>query len=580
MAPLTNIVEDLTPQLGGDLDVNGKIITSAGNADVRIQPAGTGGIELLAGNKTGNAGTREIWLATSGGGQILIETLSNNNTGDIFVQSGGDLFLETFNFGFLGIDSAGFMNIKANKRIILESVTSTVDIKAALGVNFFDPILGEIGSASAPSFGFKGDTDTGFYRAGANTLGLAAAGQKIVTVSGKLPMGNQVLKGMGIDGNLTITGTVTADAGFFADSLTVAGIPVANSVHTHDVSDVVTGTFVDGRISQSSVVQHQSAFDHDSISGLGDDDHPQYVLVDGSRAFTSTVGGVDPVATTDLVTKNYVDNQIITLRNELLTVSGSLQAEINTLQVQVEELINPTHNESLDLTLGEKLRKDSNVDIGIGNVWTLSFWVKPDDLSANFKIVDIDDGAPGTGNDITLNWQAISRMNLFVTDDNNVSLKRYRYNDFFSVPNVWYMVTITWDGTNLKLYRDGLEIAPSEKQTDDSITMVSINRKIALFSDILSNETLEGLGYSGAIWNVALSTVALTEIYNSGDGRFDLSIDSGNYTNSSNLFHWWKLGINANHIGKDYGNHTTLINVMDDAVGIDATDIVNDFPGM
>jgi len=45
---LSEIVQDTTPQLGGDLDVNGNSITSAGNADVLINPAGTGDISIGA----------------------------------------------------------------------------------------------------------------------------------------------------------------------------------------------------------------------------------------------------------------------------------------------------------------------------------------------------------------------------------------------------------------------------------------------------------------------------------------------------------------------------------------------------
>jgi co-chaperonin GroES (HSP10) len=41
---LENVVEDLTPQLGGDLDVNGKKIVSASNGDIVIEPNGTGAI--------------------------------------------------------------------------------------------------------------------------------------------------------------------------------------------------------------------------------------------------------------------------------------------------------------------------------------------------------------------------------------------------------------------------------------------------------------------------------------------------------------------------------------------------------
>ena len=42
----SNIVNDTTPQLGGDLDVNGNDITSASNGDVVINPNGTGNIVL------------------------------------------------------------------------------------------------------------------------------------------------------------------------------------------------------------------------------------------------------------------------------------------------------------------------------------------------------------------------------------------------------------------------------------------------------------------------------------------------------------------------------------------------------
>lgn len=45
-AKIENVVEDLTPQLGGDLDVNGKAITSVSNGNVRVEPNGSGNIAL------------------------------------------------------------------------------------------------------------------------------------------------------------------------------------------------------------------------------------------------------------------------------------------------------------------------------------------------------------------------------------------------------------------------------------------------------------------------------------------------------------------------------------------------------
>ena len=46
--------------------------------------------------------------------------------------------------------------------------------------------------------------------------------------------------------------------------------------HEHSTSSIVSGTFADPRISESSVTQHQGAIDHGSIAGLGGDDHALY----------------------------------------------------------------------------------------------------------------------------------------------------------------------------------------------------------------------------------------------------------------------------------------------------------------
>jgi hypothetical protein len=49
--------------------------------------------------------------------------------------------------------------------------------------------------------------------------------------------------------------------------------------------------------------------DHGNLAGLSDDDHTQYLLVDGTRAFTGVVGGVTPTDDAHLATKAYVDNR-------------------------------------------------------------------------------------------------------------------------------------------------------------------------------------------------------------------------------------------------------------------------------
>lgn len=48
---ISNVVEDITPQLGGALDVNGNIINAAVNTDIEFQTTGTGNIVLNSGNR-------------------------------------------------------------------------------------------------------------------------------------------------------------------------------------------------------------------------------------------------------------------------------------------------------------------------------------------------------------------------------------------------------------------------------------------------------------------------------------------------------------------------------------------------
>jgi hypothetical protein len=46
---------------------------------------------------------------------------------------------------------------------------------------------------------------------------------------------------------------------------------------------------------------------HGDLTGLDEDDHLQYVPTDGSRGFTNTVSGIDPIEDYELATKLYVD---------------------------------------------------------------------------------------------------------------------------------------------------------------------------------------------------------------------------------------------------------------------------------
>ena len=72
---ITDVVDDSTPSLGGDLDVNGKDIVSASNGDINITPNGTGEV-VIDGLKYPQAdGSANQFLQTDGNAQLAFATV-------------------------------------------------------------------------------------------------------------------------------------------------------------------------------------------------------------------------------------------------------------------------------------------------------------------------------------------------------------------------------------------------------------------------------------------------------------------------------------------------------------------------
>ena len=101
---ISNVSEDSTPQLGGDLDVNGNAIVSVSNGNIAITPNGSGSViidGLSHPQADGNAGQV---LKTDGSGQLAFASVSSlagagiqNVSDDSSPQLGGNLDVVTHN---------------------------------------------------------------------------------------------------------------------------------------------------------------------------------------------------------------------------------------------------------------------------------------------------------------------------------------------------------------------------------------------------------------------------------------------------------------------------------------------------
>ena len=92
---LGNIVEDTTPQLGGDLDVQTSSIVSVSDRDINITPNGNGSVVLDSIKYPQSDGTTGQFLKTDGSGQLAFQTVDTDLSNDTSPQLAGDLDVVT-----------------------------------------------------------------------------------------------------------------------------------------------------------------------------------------------------------------------------------------------------------------------------------------------------------------------------------------------------------------------------------------------------------------------------------------------------------------------------------------------------
>lgn len=73
---------------------------------------------------------------------------------------------------------------------------------------------------------------------------------------------------------------------------TAAEAGLAEATHTHDTSDITSGTFADARIAVSNVTQHEASINHDSLTNFVADEHVAHSSV-SINAGTGLSGGGD-----------------------------------------------------------------------------------------------------------------------------------------------------------------------------------------------------------------------------------------------------------------------------------------------
>ena len=109
---------DASPQLGGDLDVNGQDIVSTSNADIDIIPNGTGDVNLGADTVQVGDNNANSTITTQGTGDLILNTNNGTNSGTITIADGADGNINIAPNGSGAVQSGGTAIQVAGKQTI------------------------------------------------------------------------------------------------------------------------------------------------------------------------------------------------------------------------------------------------------------------------------------------------------------------------------------------------------------------------------------------------------------------------------------------------------------------------------
>jgi len=298
--------------------------------------------------------------------------------------------------------------------------------------------------------------------------------------------------------------------------------------------------YADSYAGETSLEGTSAAFSYSASSyHQGEADPTPTITGTAGGTFSATPSGLSINTSTGTID---LDNSTIQSYTITYTVSGVSSSQ--SLSVTASPFLANTYSMQFDSASSQyvDLGTTLNSMLELGDSFSVSAWVNFGNTAADRTIISNFTSAIKGFQFRVLPAESIR---IIIAEAGN----KYLFVDSTSLAiNTWHHAVFTYDGSNtiggLNLY---INSSLDNNTTGTSGTITSITSTDSLkIGAYTSGDYFDGKLDEVAIWNVALSSDAVTEIYNATNNNtgkaLDLSTDYNNYTSSSNLQYWTRLG--------------------------------------
>ena len=167
-----DVVDDTSPQRGGNLDVNGFDIVSTSDANIDIVPNGTGDVTLQADTVQVGDSNADATITTNGTGNLTLNTNSGTDSGTITIvdAANGNITITPNGSGNIVLDGLTFPNADGSADQVLKTNGS--------GTLSFTDVSGGTSWQAVKTTGFTAVAGEGYFintTSGAFTMTLPAS---------------------------------------------------------------------------------------------------------------------------------------------------------------------------------------------------------------------------------------------------------------------------------------------------------------------------------------------------------------------------------------------------------------------